>query len=217
MNPTEKFNTLLVGTTVSIMFLVIVSLSPDLHTAGVRHPILGFIAGLLLSAGAYRLLAIVLRWLMKRSSHTLSLVLGPSYMGGTWIGWFRGHSGELRYMIEYFNQNLDSLSITGRSFYPDGSDHGYWESEAVALDSKKGKLTFTYVFDTLSRDKPLLGIHSSILERKSGTKPPYGYNGFAHDLNDSTRIGVRSKKLSRKFISSKTALESAQQQFLNAE
>ena len=127
MSPTENFNSLVIGATVSIMFALIVSLAPELRAASARFPALSVIVGFLLSAGTYRLLAIALRWLMRRSHHVLALVLGPSYMRGTWIGWFRGHSGELRSMVEHFNQDLDSLLITGHSFYTDGTDHGHWE------------------------------------------------------------------------------------------
>jgi hypothetical protein len=185
MSPVAKFNALLASTTISIMFVIIVSLAPRLRGASVYVPALGVAAGFLVSTGTYRLLAIALRWLMEQSYRVRALVLGPSYMSGTWIGWFRGHSGELRYMIEHFNQDLDSMVITGHSFHADGSAHGQWHSEAVALDARKGSLTFTYVFDRLSGSRSLAGIHASLLERKSPSKPPYAYRGLAHGLNDT--------------------------------
>jgi hypothetical protein len=213
MSPVAKFNALLASTTVSIMFIVVVYLAPQVHGAGRYAPVLGLIGGFLLSAGAYSLLSIALRWLMERSHFVRALVLGPSYMHGTWIGWFRGHSGDLRYMVEHFNQDLDSLVITGHSFHADGSDHGHWNSDAVALDARIGKLTFTYTFDTLNRSTSLSGIHASIFERKSASKPPHAYKGLAHDLNDKTRIGVYAEKLSDKFVSSREALAAATARF----
>jgi hypothetical protein len=209
MSPVAKFNALLASTTVSIMFFVIVALAPILRGASDYVPFLGVVAGFLVSAGTYRILAIVLRWMMGRSHRVRALVLGPSYMYGTWIGWFRGHSGELRLMVEHFNQDLDSLVITGHSFHLDGSDHGQWHSDAVSLDAPTGRLTFTYAFDTFSRSRSLAGVHNSLFERKSPSEPPYAYKGLAHDLNDTTRIGVYSEKLSNDFISSKDAFASA--------
>ena len=72
------------------------------------------------------------------------------------------------------------------------------------------------MFDTLSRSRSLHGVHSSTFEQQSGSKPPYAHRGLAHDLNDTTRIGVYSEKLSSKFISSSAALAAAIQRFSNS-
>src|SRR5947208_1333487 len=105
MSPTAKFSAVLVSTTVFVMFLLIAYAGPLLTRGGIDYPIFLAISALVTSAGLYRLLALGLRWLMERWEWLRSVVLGPSYMHGTWIGWFRGHTGELRYMIEHFVQD----------------------------------------------------------------------------------------------------------------
>lgn len=96
-------------------------------------------------------------------------------------------------MLEHFVQDLDSLVITGRSFTEAGKEHGYWESESCTIDARKGRLIFTYKFDVLTQMHALLGIHSSLFERKSAHHAPTAIAGFAHDLNDDVRTAIHSK------------------------
>lgn len=162
---------------------------------GTHYPIVLAAGGLIFSAGFYRILTIAIRWAMDRSTNVAKLVLGPNFVHGTWVGWFDGHSGERRYVVEHFSQDLDGLVITGRSFDIDLKEHGYWESEAAAIDAKRGKLIFTYKFDVLTRGISLFGIHTSYLARLKPHQPTTALSGFAHDLNDATRIAVHSKKI----------------------
>ncbi|WP_295749355.1 hypothetical protein [Undibacterium sp.] len=215
MSPTAKFNALLASVTVMLMFFVVAYLAPIMRTAGVDYPALLSIAALVTSAGVYRLLTLGLRWLMERIELLRGLVLGPYYMHGTWVGWFRGHSGELRYMVEHFAQDLDSLVITGRSYTAAMKEHGYWVSESVTVDAKRGQLIFTYSFDVLTQSSSLAGIHTSIFERKSAHDAPTGISGFAHDLNDKTRIAVHSKKVSSRLLSWEESLSQAASLFKN--
>lgn len=196
MSPATKFNAFLSSATVSLMFLLVAWAAPKLEPLGMQYPIALAISGLALSAGVYRVLVLGIRWLMERSTWVSKKVLGPYFVHGTWVGWFEGHSGEKRYMVEHFAQDLDGLIITGRSFDTKQRGHGYWESEAASVDAKRAKLIFTYKFDVLSRQSSLFGIHTSYLARESVHLAPTALSGFAHDLNDATRIAVHSVKVS---------------------
>lgn len=213
MSPTAKFNAILASVTVFLMFILVTKVAPYLTKTAGDYPVILPVTALITSAGIYRILALVFRWLMERIEFLRELVLGPYYMNGTWIGWFRGHSGELRYMVEHFAQDLDSLVITGRSYISSGKEHGYWISDAVLVDGKRGQLTFTYKFEVITQSQPLIGIHTSLFERKTTHDAPTGYSGFAHDLNDKTRISVHAQKLSSTFESWDTALAKATERF----
>lgn len=213
MSPSAKFNALLAGVTVSLMFFLIVYVAPEAARLGAQYSAVLSIAALISSAGIYRLLAIGIRWLMERSDWLSEQILGPYYMHGTWIGWFEGHSNERRYMVEHFVQDLDGLVITGRSYTAIKREHGYWESESTMIDARKGRLVFTYKFDVLTQNSSLVGIHSSLFERLSARHAPTGYSGLAHDLNDHVRIAVHSKKLSTKLIPWDEALREAEKRF----
>lgn len=213
MSPSAKFNGLLASATVTIMFFLVIYGTPRLNALGVDYPFALSIAALVSSAGLYRLLSLGLRWLMERWEWLKAIVLGPHYMHGTWIGWFHGHADEKRFMIEHYVQDLDSLVITGRSFTENKKEHGYWESESTTIDPRKGRLIFTYKFDVLTQKNSLVGISSSLFERKSAHHPPTGISGFAHDLNDDVRIAVHSEKISNKLMPWTKALEEAERRY----
>lgn len=216
MSPSAKFNALLSSATVFVMFLVVLYGVPLLQTHSGHYPFATSLAAIALSAGVYRLLALGLRWLMARSTWISGKVLGPNFVHGTWVGWFEGHTKEKRYMVEHFVQDLDSLTITGRSFNIALREHGYWESEAASVDARKGKLIFTYKFDVLSRKESLFGIHTSLLSRGASHMAPTALSGFAHDLNDATRIAVHSEKISNELLGWDTALKEASVRFTSA-
>jgi len=209
MSPAAKFNTLLAGTTVFIMFWLVAYVAPLLKTAGADNPLLLSAGALVTTAGIYRILSLGIRWLMERSDWVRAKVLGAHYMHGTWIGWFIGHAGDKRYMVEHFDQDLDSLAITGRSFTDARKEHGYWHSESVTIDARKGRLIFTYSFDVVTRSSSLSGVHTSYFERESSLAAPKKISGFAHDLNDPTRISVHSTKVSDKLLPWDEALNTA--------
>jgi hypothetical protein len=213
MPPTARLAALLASVTVLVMFFAIVYGVPLLRDAGVTHPALLSVASLLASAGVYRLLLLAASFAANRIEWIRSLILGPYYMHGTWVGWFRGHTNELRFMVEHVSQDLESLVITGRSYKAAGEVHGYWESDPVYVDVLRGKMTFTYSFDVISASSPLLGIHTSLLERRSSRHAPVGYSGFAHDLNDRVRIAVHSMKISSTLLPWSEALAHAQRTF----
>src|SRR6266487_4548819 len=102
MSPVAKFNALLASVTVSMMFLAIAYVAPLLTKTGVDYPAFLSVAALITSAGVYRLLSLAIRWLMDRIEPLRGLILGPYYIHGTWVGWFRGHRGEFRFMVEHF-------------------------------------------------------------------------------------------------------------------
>lgn len=213
MSPSAKFNALLASFTVTIMFVLIARLAPEVAKLNGLVPFALTIAAFFSSAGLYRLLSLGVRWLMERSNWLSEKILGAHYMHGTWIGWFDGHSNERRYMVEHFVQDLDGLVITGRSFTATGKEHGYWESESTMIDPKKGRLVFTYKFDVLTQKSSLVGIHTSLFERLSARHAPIGYSGLAHDLNDDVRIAVHAKKLSTKLLPWDEALTEAEKRF----
>jgi hypothetical protein len=213
MTPSEKFHALLAGTTVFIMFWFVVYVAPLLKSFGAGNLFLLSVSALVVTAGFYRILFIIIRWLMARNTRVRSMVLGSHYLHGTWIGWFVGHAGDKRLMIEHFNQDLDSLTIVGRSFTESGSGHGYWHSESVTIDATKGRLIFTYACNLVSRSSSVYGIHTSYFERESSDLGPSKVSGFAHDLNDSTRIAVHSTKVSEQLLPWEDALRIALERF----
>ena len=207
MSPAEKLSSFVASTTVFLMFWLVSVVAPKLVEAGINsHCLLG-LASLLTSAGMYRGLALLIRWLMEKSAWIRRLVFGPYYMYGTWVGEFTGHDGDKRYMVEHFCQEIDSLTISGRSFTIHHTEHGYWRSESVTVDARNGRLIFTYIFENLSRSSSLYGVHTSSFERSSAKYAPTKISGFAQDMNDTMRIAVHSEKISESLLPWNEALK----------
>src|SRR5215208_4704616 len=144
MTPETKFHSLVLGLTVTVMLSVILLLVPYIQEATVMQAFLGAVSALLLSSGIYRVIAMGLVELLRRSRWLKSKLLGPYYLEGTWVGYFEGHEGDIRYVVEVFEQDLSSLTIVGRSYTIDGRAHAQWASEAASLDVRHGRLiTYT--------------------------------------------------------------------------
>jgi hypothetical protein len=213
MKPLERLTAITLSITVFLVLIMVDQVVPTLARQTATHPILSPVIGFLTAAGTYRILGNGVIWLFSTREPLRRFVLGPSYMHGTWVGWFRGHSGDLRFIVEHFSQDFDSLVITGRSFTSDDKGHGYWSSEAVLIDPKNGELMFTYTFDVITNKASTSGIHKSLFERRSVRKPPTSIAGFAHDLNDPTRLAIASKKISAELLGWEEALSQAKSNF----
>lgn len=213
MKPATKYNALLTGFTVFVMFWLLSHIVPLLKDLKWQQASALSLAALLGSAGFFRLLTLALGWLMSKSHRVRKFVLGPYYMHGTWVGWFTGHAGDKRFMVEHFVQDLDGLRITGRSFTDQLAPHGQWRSQAVTVDAEHGQLVFTYFFDVISNSSTLAGVHTSTLDRRSQYDPPTALGGFAHDMNDPTRIAVHSEKISDDLFAFTEAAKTAKQRY----
>ncbi|MFK3736435.1 hypothetical protein [Massilia sp. TN1-12] len=212
MSPSTKLNALIASTTVSLMYAAISAVS-RIEPGWSDNALVSAAVGLLLSAGVYRLLTVAIRWLMERNERVRALVLGPYYLHGTWVGYFKGHNKDFRYTVEHYSQDLESVVILGRSYTENRQVHGFWMSDAVSIDAAKGSLLFTYAFDVVTRDTTLYGVNSSMFERRAAHKPPVAISGFAHDLNDKTRIAMHAEKVSDDLISCDAALALAIEKF----
>ena len=213
MTPSAKYNTLLTGFTVFLMFWLVTLVAPLIKGVTWYSTAMISLATLLSSAGFFRLLSLGLNLLMSKSHKVRQFVLGPYYMHGTWVGWFIGHGGDKRYMVEHFVQDLDALRITGRSFNEQLQSHGQWTSQAVTVDVEHGQLVFTYFFDVITNPATLAGVHTSTLDRRSQFDAPTALGGFAHDMNDPTRIAVHSEKISDDLLPFAETAKIAKQRF----
>jgi FlaA1/EpsC-like NDP-sugar epimerase len=108
------------------------------------HILLKALFACFFSYATYKTFVFLIFFLGKRIALIKKLMLGNEYLDGTWIGHYRGVSGNIRYFIEEIEQNLDSIKIRGKSFNEDMELNSTWNSEAVNVDGKSGTLTYTY-------------------------------------------------------------------------
>jgi hypothetical protein len=213
MTPETKFHSLVLGLTVGIMFVVISILVPFIRQATVLPVLFGAITTIVLSVGTYVLIAKGFIEVLRRFRWLKSKLLGPYYMEGTWVGYFTGRGGHIRFIVEVFEQDLSSLTITGRSYTMDDDLHAQWISEATSLDVEKGQLIYTTLLDIGSRGNTELSLVRVQLQRKSAKSAPDAIEGFAADLTDGIRIGIREKKLYPWAMAPREALPLAKEMF----
>ncbi len=192
MNPELKFHSLIVsGST-----LVVFTAWSQLATLVANYPAISVITASLVSIGIYRLLTIVLLAAFRKSSWVKKFILGPSYMEGTWIGFFIGHDEKTRFFIEAFEQDLSGLVIRGKGFRENGEYHGSWISDNTEINARQGKLTYTYEADVIGNSHINPGLAAFSFERKSKDLPPHSMIGFSSDIFNPKKLKSFEKKIS---------------------
>jgi len=190
MTATNKYHLLISSLTVIIMYGLLTRILPEIQQWMAGEWGVQFIITLLSSIGVYKGLSSLLNLLMSQSTSIKKLVLGGYYMEGTWVGYFIGHDGDKRYIVETFEQDLESLVIRGRSFTSDGKAHANWCSESTSIDVIRGRLTYTYSCDILKNKVTHHGIGVFHFERSGKKRAPSGIQGFVADLVDGERLEV---------------------------
>lgn len=196
MSATNKYHLLISSLTVILMYLLLMQLLPQAQQWAESEPQVQLLVTILSSIGIYKGLSSLLNFLMSQSVFIKKLVLGGYYMEGTWVGYFIGHAGDKRYVVETFEQDLESLVIRGRSFTSDGKAHANWCSESSSIDILRGKLTYTYSCDILTNKVTHHGIGVFQFDRAGKSKAPSSIQGFVADLVDGQRLEVLETRTS---------------------
>jgi hypothetical protein len=199
MSSAAKFHGLIATMTIFVMFWAITYAVPAIKIA-VNIPLLSGFATIVGSVGIYRLLAIGLEWIFRRVLLIRRWIFGPSFMHGTWIGYFVGHAGDKRYTIEHYDQELDGLSIIGRSLTVDKKLHAQWHSNSIGIDIRQGSLIFTSTLNILSRQRSEESVNILQFERVAAYSAPTSVTGFSQDLGDDRRIATHAIKISDKLL-----------------
>lgn len=94
-------------------------------------------------------------------------VLGPHYLEGTWVGFFRrAPAGEINLVVEFYQQSLTRLDIQGHAYQMNGEKYATWNSEASQIDAVRGTLHYVYNANVLSKNVPQDGLGFFCMIRK---------------------------------------------------
>jgi|GEM_PF-920263 len=209
MSPEGRFHSLVVTITVSLMFLGTVVFLPFIQASHLPGKIVAWQVALLASSGTYNLVAKGLKQLLRGVRKVKQWILGPSYLEGTWIGYFTDQHHCPYYVIEHFEQDLMNLIIRGVAYYENGETYAQWSSTTTNIDVHPGMLIYSYTCDVYQSKMSHQGIAVFNLWRNSVTKPPYRIEGYTADLVNNVRTSSREKKLSTDFIETQKALGEA--------
>ena len=214
INTAGRFYLIVCTITVVSMYLIIVHLVPLVLHAWGNIP--KFVISVISSLAVFRLIAwgvdIVLRkWLWLRGK-----VFGPSFLHGTWIGYFRGHNNDLRYVVEHFEQDFDGLVIRGQSFDTNGREHAHWTSTSASIDPVRGVLSYLSCCDIMTRNVTEQSVCIFQIKRDDKSDCAHGISGYAVDVNDGVRIAVVEQKLNKKLLPFSEALSQAMEMAADA-
>lgn len=192
MSPELKFHSLIVSASTLIVFTI----WSQLTSLVAKYPATSVIAAGLISIGVYRILNLILLAAFRKISMVKKFILGPGYMEGTWVGFFIGHDEKPRFFIETFEQDLSDLIIRGKGFKECGTYHGSWISDNTEVNTRLGKLTYTYEADVIGNSHINPGLAVFSFERKTKDLPPHGMIGFSSDLFNPKKLKSFEKKIS---------------------
>lgn len=209
MTPLRRFNSILVLTTVAIMFVALGWLAPGIVAAGLPAALGGAVGGALTSVGTYRVLTMILEFLLGKSQWVKKKVFGSYYMEGQWVGYFVGHANDIRFVIEYFDQGFDRLSLRGMSYDGQGRLHATWKCESAYLDAETGALDYLYACDILTKKVTHQGVGTFMLIRDSSRHAATEMQGTVTDLVDGKRLPVRETRIGSGRVDTHKALSMA--------
>lgn len=198
MSPELRFHSIVISITTLIVFTVWT------HITGViaAYPWLSVFAAGIISLGLYRFVAMVQLSFFRKISKVKKFILGPTYMEGTWIGFFVGHENKIRYLVETFEQDLSELVIRGKVYRDDGTYHCSYVSQNATVDLRNGKLSYSYDADSISNTHINPGLARFDLERDSKDSPPSRLSGYSSDLFHPKKLMAFEEK-----VTDKTSME----------
>ena len=194
MKPSLKLHSIAFGLATAIVF----SLWTLLTKLTQLDPILKILLGGLVSLGLYRLIATFIVYLTKKSSWIKKKFLGQYYLEGTWVGFYIGVSGKERFIVERFEQDVDTLAIRGKSLNELSQYHSTWNTSSVYIDTLHAKISYMYDVTNIHDKSNNNGIAIFNIERDDQYSEAKGLTGFSADLHLGKRIKAMEIKISDK-------------------
>ena len=208
MKPIVKLQSISFSIATGTVFLGWVKLSE----LGASYPYIKVIAAIFISLGVYRLTANLIIEASKKWTWVKKIMLGPYYLNGTWVGFYIGTLGKVRFLVERFEQDIDSLVIRGKSFDENLNYHANWTASSVNIDSLTGKISYMYECSPMKDSSNHNGVAIFDFIRNNQSSPAKGLEGFSADLHIGKRTRAKEIKVSSGCsFDEKAALEKAKE------
>jgi len=211
MNPSIKLQSI----SFSIATATVFSGWTFLTEIGRSYPYIKIAIALLISLGVYRLIASLIIEASKKWTWFKKIMLGSYFLNGTYVGFYIGASGKIRYIVERFEQDIDSLVIRGKSFDDNLNYHANWTATSVNIDTKAGKISYMYECTPMKDSSNHNGVAIFSFIRKNQDSPANGLEGFSADLHIGKRVRAKEIKVSDKCsLDEKDALRKAKKLYI---
>lgn len=196
MSPVGKFNSIIVTVTTMVMYSLWICITQIDEKNIQKYGVLIVIITALSSLGFYRLANDFLKLLFKNNKFIKKFILGDKYLEGTWVGVYVGINGEIRYIFETYEQNLEGVLISGYSYKENKNIHGKWKAQNPIIDSNNKKLIYYYETDMIANTHINQGFASFTLEKDANSKFYNKMQGFSSDLYCCNKIYAIEEKIS---------------------
>lgn len=203
MKPIHRFYSIVITITAIIVFAIwtisscILSKHPDWINSN-YYLLYGFAAILtyLVTYGTFQSVFSIINYLFENWNWLKRVVMSSSYLEGTWVGFYIGVFGKVRYIIETYEQTFDETIIKGTSFDETKNLHSFWTSVSVNVNIDKGEILYQYrVKPTIEKTDPNGIAYFSII-RGNNKKPAKEIIGFSNDSHLTKKCKAMEYKLS---------------------
>lgn len=181
MTPNLKIHSFSFG----ISSVIIYNFWKHLYPMETNNFIINFIVTFLVSLSFYKLVFHLILVICKKTRFIKKIVLGKNYFEGLWIGYFIVGS-KVEYYYELFEQDLEELTIKGRSFNPNKELTGEWTIHKPIVNVSDSKFTYYYEMDVANSNDVTLGYSKATIYWNKFSLPKK-LVGFAVDKYSSEK------------------------------
>jgi hypothetical protein len=194
MKPTTKLYSIVLFLSTIVIFGLWVILYPLKEI----NDIYKIIITAVFSIGTFRIFIKSIIFLTKKCVWVKKIVLGNLYFEGTWAGFYVGYLGKERFVIERYEQDIDNLTIRGKSLNEIKQYHSNWNSLSVHFDIIKGKISYLYESTGIGDRVYNQGVANFYIERDNQYSAAKTLTGFYQDLHFDKRTECKMIKISDK-------------------
>ena len=156
-----------------------------------KSDLLKVFIGAVASAGLYKLTIELIIRISKKIKFVKKIFLGASYLDGTWAGFYIGSGGQVRYYVEKYEQELDTLVIRGHSYNELLQYHAWWTATSVNVDTTKCEISYMYDCKAIRDTSNHNGLAVFNFVTGNQKKAPTKLIGYSTDIH----IGIRTKSM----------------------
>jgi len=191
MNPLIRFHSIVLSATGIAVF----NLWEILIKTSKEHPDFKIPLATVTTIGIYQLFVFIFKTIIFKIRFIKKFIFGAYYLEGVWIGFFIGKEDKVRFYVETYEQDFDSIVIRGKGFRENEGYFGSWISESVSINVKKGTLNYTYETDAFSNSFINPGLANFVFDRETKDSPPFRLLGFSADLYNPKKLKSFEEKI----------------------
>jgi hypothetical protein len=191
MKITTRFQSIVLSVTTLIVFYIWFKVGAMI----LINPYLKIIATSLISLSVYNYVASFFLLLFRKSMRIRKYFLGAQFVEGTWVGFYIGLQGNVRYTIEHIEQDFETIIVRGTAYNEMQRFHTSWISSPANVDVVKGEMNYMYELKGIQENMIGTGVAFFSFGRQDQYTAPRTLRGFSADLHHA---GQRVRSLEYK-------------------